>query len=237
MRSDRRIGCIVPTINVVAEQDFIALSRDHSSVHFARADIDRTTTIPEQFNQMVAAAPMLAAQLAKAEVEAVAFACTSASFFQGPGSDAEIAGAMSAEAKIPAVTTSSAVIEAFQHLDAQRIAIATPYVEWVWRAEREFFQAAGFDVPSIGGQNKDGGSSINRMSKTEVWDLVLSHDHADADIMFVSCTDLPVLGLIGELEQALKKPVVSSNQATYWAVSRILGLGPVDGYGRLLSGM
>ncbi len=230
----RRIGCIVPSLNAVAEQDFIALSRDQASVHFARADVTRSLPVAEQFGQMVDAAPSLAVQLVKAEVEAVAFACTSASFYRGPGSDAAIADAISAASGVPAVCTASAVVAALKLFGARRIAVATPYFEWVWQAEREFLQAAGFEVLAIGGLEREGGADINRLDADTIRDLVLSYDHPEAEAMFVSCTDLPVLGLAAELEEKLGKPMVTSNQATYWAVSAALGLDPVGGFGKLL---
>ncbi len=230
----RRIGCIVPSLNAVAEQDFIALSRGHASVHFARADVDQSLPVAEQFGQMVEAAPSLAVHLVKAEVEAVAFACTSASFYKGPGSDAAISEAISTIAGVPAICTASAVVDALKLFGADRIAVATPYFEWVWQAEREFLHAAGFEVVSIGGLEREGGGDINRLDPDTIRDLVRSHDHPEAEAMLVSCTDLPVLGLVPELEEDLGKPIVTSNQATYWAVSNIMDLGPVAGYGRLL---
>ena len=42
--------------------------------------------------------------------------------------------------------------------------------------------------------------------------------------MVVSCTDFPVLEMIPELEDRLAKPVVTSNQATFWAALRATGL-------------
>ena len=90
-RKNHRLGFIVPAINVVAEDDFIALAAADVGVHFARADVDTTREIAAQFDQMIDAAPALAAALAKAGVAVVAFACTSASFFRGEGSDRLIA--------------------------------------------------------------------------------------------------------------------------------------------------
>jgi maleate cis-trans isomerase len=36
----------------------------------------------------------------------------------------------------------------------------------------------------------------------------------------ISCTDFATLEAVPELERALGKPVVTSNQATFWAVLR-----------------
>ena len=37
-----RLGFIIPAINVIAEDDYIALAAADVGVHFARADVDTT---------------------------------------------------------------------------------------------------------------------------------------------------------------------------------------------------
>lgn len=231
---NHRLGFIVPAINVVAEDDFITLAAADVGVHFARADVDTSREISAQFDQMIDAAPALARSLAKAGVAVVAFACTSASFFRGEGSDRTIADAMTAAAAIPTLTTATAAVNALQAVGARRIAIATPYLSWVYEAEQAFFSSAGFEVVAVNGLERRGGSDINTIPDEAIRSLVKDVDRAEADALFVSCTDLPVLGLIDELEATHRKPVVTSNQATFWACAKIANLAPVDGYGILL---
>lgn len=234
-RKNHRLGFIVPAINVVAEDDFIALAAADVGVHFARADVDTNREIAAQFDQMIDAAPALAAALAKAGVAVVAFACTSASFFRGEGSDRLIAESMTAAAGLPTLTTATAAVNALRAVGAQRVAIATPYLSWVYEAERAFFAGAGFDVVAVNGLERRGGTDINTIPDADIHALVKDVDREHADAIFVSCTDLPVLGLIDELEAAHGKPIVTSNQATFWASAKIAGLAPVAGYGVLLS--
>ncbi|MEO5702213.1 MAG: hypothetical protein ABIS17_02510, partial [Casimicrobiaceae bacterium] len=53
--------------------------------------------------------------------------------------------------------------------------------------------------------------------------------------VFVSCTQLPTLGVVARLEAELGKPVITSNQATFWQALRATGyVAPVQGYGTLL---
>ena len=60
-------------------------------------------------------------------------------------------------------------------------------------------------------------------------------NRAEAQALFVACTDFPVMTMIGQLEEELGKPVITSNQATFWAALRAAGLDDrSDGYGRLL---
>jgi maleate cis-trans isomerase len=229
-----RLGFITPAINVIAEDDYIALADDDIGVHFARADVDTDCEVAEQFQQMIDAAPSLAAAIAKAGVAVVGFACTSASFFQGKGSDQVIAENMTAAAGVPTFTTATAAVSALRTVGAKRLAVATPYLSWVYEAERVFFQDAGFDVLAINGLERLGGTDINSISEEEIRVLVADVEKENADAIFVSCTDLPVLGLIDELERTHGKPVVTSNQATYWAAAKVAGVPPVSGYGTLL---
>ena len=229
-----RLGFITPAINVIAEDDYIALADDDIGVHFARADVDTDREVAEQFQQMIDAAPSLAASIAKAGVAVVGFACTSASFFQGKGSDQVIAENMTAAAGVPTFTTATAAVSALRTVGAKRLAVATPYLSWVYEAERVFFQDAGFDVLAINGLERRGGTDINSISEEEIRVLVADVEKENADAIFVSCTDLPVLGLIDELERTYGKPVVTSNQATYWAAAKVAGVPPVSGYGTLL---
>ena len=53
------------------------------------------------------------------------FCCTSASFFRGFGRDRELAGRIEQAVGVPALTTSSAVAEAFAALDIRRAFMVT----------------------------------------------------------------------------------------------------------------
>ena len=229
-----RLGFIIPAINVIAEDDYIALAAANVGVHFARADVDTDREIAEQFQQMISAAPVLATSIAKAGVSVVGFACTSASFFLGKGSDKVIAEQMTAMAGVPTYTTATAAVDALRTVGAKSVAIATPYLSWVYEAERTFFQEAGFQVVAINGLERHGGTDISSISDDEIRALVADIDRPAADAIFVSCTDLPVLGLIDELERTHNKPIVTSNQATYWAAAKTDGVPTVTGYGTLL---
>jgi maleate isomerase len=57
----------------------------------------------------------------------------------------------------------------------------------------------------------------------------------DADALFVSCTALPALEIIEEVEEKINKVVFSSNQTLIWDTIRSVGYkSSVDGYGKLL---
>jgi maleate isomerase/arylmalonate decarboxylase len=52
----------------------------------------------------------------------------------------------------------------------------------------------------------------------------------------ITCTDFPTLPLIAQLESEFGVPVVTSNQATFWAMLRAVGIEDrFEKFGRLLA--
>lgn len=229
-----RLGCVVPAHNVMVERDFHAMCPTAASVHVARADIDYDRPLEGQLRGMIENAPAAAARLAKAEMAAIAFACTSASFLDGPGSDRRIAADLQAVSGVPAITTSTAVVEALQALGVRRIAMATPYRQWVMDAEKAFLAAAGIEVVAMSGMELGRPADINAVPLAEVIDAAIAIDRPEAQAIFISCTDLDGRRAIEHVEAHCGKPVISSNQACFWALCRLAGVTPPPGPGRLM---
>ena len=62
-----------------------------------------------------------------------------------------------------------------------------------------------------------------------------SMDNPSADAIFISCTNYRTFDFIERLEQDCRKPVITSNQATFWAALRTIGCQEaIAGFGRLL---
>ena len=59
-------------------------------------------------------------------------------------------------------------------------------------------------------------------------------DTGDAEALFISCTALPVLKILDQLENKIKKTVLSSNQTLIWDSIRSVGYkSSIKGYGKL----
>jgi maleate cis-trans isomerase len=59
-------------------------------------------------------------------------------------------------------------------------------------------------------------------------------DVPEAEAIFISCTAWRTIEIIELLEKDLGKPVITSNQATMWAILKKMGIRGVEGYGKLL---
>jgi maleate cis-trans isomerase len=68
-----------------------------------------------------------------------------------------------------------------------------------------------------------------------VFDLGLAADHTQAEAIVLSCTDMRSVEIIARLEDALGKPVISSNQAMAFQAMQLAGIDEaMPGFGTLL---
>lgn len=229
-----RIGLIVPSNNTVVEREFNRLLPEDFVVVATR--MTNTRSEKEDLERMASQAERGAAELATAQVDVVAFACTAGSFMNGPEWERELQRKLEAAAGCPVVTTSEAFVEALRALGLRRVVVATPYSDEINELERRYIEAQAIAVQEIRGLQILQSVEIGHCSPEQARELVLQMDHESSDGAFVSCTNFRTVDVIDELETAIGKPVVSSNQATFWKCLQVLGYDqPVTGAGRLLS--
>jgi maleate cis-trans isomerase len=180
------------------------------------------------------ALPAAAELLAAAGPDLCLYGCTSGSFIDGLEGLERIVSLLTAVVGCPVVATTAAVVDALEALGIRRVALATPYVDEVNDLEASFLESTGFRVTAVRGLGLSG-SAIREVEPSAVAALAFAADTPDADAVFVSCTDLRALDVLEETEGALGKPVISSNQASLWAVLRRAGvLEQIPGLGALL---
>ena len=233
-RPRTKIGLIVPSSNTTVEPDFQRVVPPGVTLHAARMWLVDTT--PDGLEAMNEEAETAARALGSAAVDVVAYACTSGSFLGGPGYDEVLLAKIEGVAGgAPAVGTSPAVVEALRASGIRRVAVVTPYVDSINERLRTFLEAHGLEVSSMAGQQLVANLDIGKQTPDQVLRFANVHLFKEADGFFLSCTNWRAMEVAEPLEQALGKPVVTSNQATIWAAFRAVGLtDAVAGYGRLL---
>lgn len=231
-----RLGLLVPSSNTVMEQEFRAMLPRDISVHVGRIRLRQI--VVHELLKMEKQIREEALKLVDADVDAIGFGCTSGSLVRGLGHDKQIVDLIEKSAKRPAVATAGAVVEALRSLRLSRISVATPYVEKINVLEREFLEANGFFVEKMSGLDLKDNLAIGRLKSGTVSNLIRNVNSAMAEGVFLSCTNLPTIGVIARLEKMLGKPLVSSNTATLWAMLKEIRYSlKTARYGRLfLSG-
>ena len=157
---------------------------------------------------------------------------------QGPQGEGRILDIVREATGIEAVATSRLVLEALQALGLRKLVAAQPLQEqpggdrlsarrpalpWstTWRSRRKPLEFA-------------------TVTPREWAELARQHDRPDADGIFLSCTNTTQIEAIADIERALGKPVVNSNQAVLWGcvkrlqAARSAPLPPMPQLGRLM---
>jgi maleate cis-trans isomerase len=230
-----KIGLIVPSTNTINETEFWRLAPQGVTIHTGRATLLGKAT-EESYFRMAEAVKVAADDLATAEVDVVAYGCTSGSIIC---SLQDIVDDLKQRTGVPAVATAGAVVAALRALGSKCVAVATPYVDFVNESERRFLQDYGFEVASLHGlrlgETQEERRGIGRVPPEHVYRMARACDRPEADTIFISCTNLATIDVIAQIEADLGKPVVTSNQACFWACLRLLALPDrIEGYGRLL---
>ena len=77
---------------------------------------------------------------------------------------------------------------------------------------------------------------IGKVYPQYLFDVLSKQDLSKSDALFVSCTALPVLSIIKDLEKKIGKIVLSSNQTLIWdTLKQINYNNKVEGYGELFN--
>jgi len=229
-----RLGLLIPSSNTTIEHEFNVMRPKEATVHAARMRL-KTVTVSKLMD-MEREIEAAALKLADAKVNVIGFGCTSGSLVRGLGHDQEIVTRIEKATNIPAVATAGAVVNALKALKVSRISVATPYTEEINSLEKRFLEENGFAIKRVRGLGIKDNLKIGEQTPQTVYNLIKETDTSWNNGIFVSCTNLKTIGVIDRLEEELKKPVISSNTATLWAMlTKIKYIEPLIGWGRLLT--
>ena len=230
----------MPSSDATVEMDFHLLKPRGVAVYATRVFLEETRDPGEKvkaLGQMEGEIPRAAQLLAAVEPQLIAFCCTSGAFLDGARGDRRIAQAIEDATGVSAITTASALAEAIRVLGATTNDLLTPYSEEVAVKAAEYLQMSlpGLVIHRqrhlgiVSGIDKCGVSPLEILREGKA----LASDEGEA--LVISCTALPCLPIVTELEHDIMRPVVTSNLATMWLALRRLGVQePVLGRGQLL---
>jgi maleate cis-trans isomerase len=232
-----RVGLIIPSVNTYSEPQFNHFAPDGLGIHVARARVagQWKRPLPEMKDEIAGAARLLS----DAHPNVIVFHCTDTSMTQGPQGEGKILDIVKDATGIDAMATSRLVLEALQALGMKKVVLLTPYQSN--KAVIDYLTAAGVTVlrdVAMKLEPKDFGTVTPSQWAQMAKDL----DGPDSDGVFLSCTNTRQIEAIADIEKALGKPVVNSNQAVLWgAVKRLRGalgpLAPMPQLGRLMGSL
>jgi maleate isomerase len=232
----RHFGVLIPSTNTTCEIEFGRLLPAAYQAHFARLmssapgqpfSPSREEAIDEQSRL-----------LGTARVELVILAQTSASLF-AEDYDAATTRRISAAAGCPAVTSAQAVGRAVRALGVERIGLVSPYSEPVNARARDYFAAKyAIDTLALEGFAATDSYMIGKLGPENARAAFARIDRPEIEAFVVPGGNFPTMPSIAAWEREFGKPVVTTNQASVWAMLRHFGgHDRIAGFGRLLEAL
>ena len=225
MNAQARIGLIIPSSNRLTEPQFNRYAPPGVDIHVTR--LRMTGKFRKPLNELKRSLVEASEALSDVKPGVIVFHCTANSMENGLSHEAAIVEIIQQASGCPTLTTAQAITEAFTYFGIKKLVLISPYVKETNEHEVRYLNEAGYTVlHELGlGLETQGYSAV---TPGEWKNIVKENARADADGYFLSCTNTRMIEAIDAVEREMKKPVVSSNQATLWACLKRLGVAHSD---------
>jgi arylmalonate decarboxylase len=227
----RHFGVLIPSTNTTVEIECRLLPATYQA-HIGRLKSSGGGFAPSRDEDIDYQSHLLGT----AKVELVILAQTSASLV-ADDYDEVVTKRMRAGAGVPAITSAQAVGRAVRALGARRIAIVSPYSDAVNARAAHYFQAKhGLDTLALEGFGATDAYAIGQLGPQHAREAFARIDRAEIEAFVVPGGNFPTLTSIAAWEREFRKPVITTNQASFWAMLRALeGKDRLPAFGRLLA--
>jgi maleate isomerase len=230
MTTTHRIGLIVPSSNVTMETELpILLAQNGAATGrrftFHSARMRMTSVTPEALAAMNAQGERCAAELADAECDVLAYACLVAVMAAGPGAHLKAEASLRAAAggRTPVVTSAGALVDGIRALDAERVAMITPYAPALTVKVVGYLADAGIQVVDEVSLNVTDNRAVGRLDPCNPLRLLerLALRRAEA-LVLSACVQMPSLEAIDAAQELTSLPTLSAATATAAALLEAL---------------
>ena len=216
------LGLIVLQVDETIESDFRRLLPVDRPLYVSRIPSGAELT-PETIAQMAHDLPRAAALLPQVpDYAAVGYACTSGTTLIGAE---RVAALVAGECRTDAVCNPlNAAQAAIRALGITRLAVVSPYTAAIADPLCAALGTAGVAVVRALHFGEEIEANVARISPQSVCAASRAAvDGSGAEAVFLSCTNLKTLDLMGPLEAELGVPVFGSNLALAWDMARRAG--------------
>lgn len=219
-KANKRLGVLLPPGNVTMEIELPKYLEPGFTAHFTRLSREHSNISKNALLDMRNSMPRAADDLSHVAPDVVLYGCTSGSFVAGADGDRAINEEMTKITGVPAITTSTAVVQACRALGMKRIFMITPYPDSINETEVDFLAGEGIEVAGYDSFRLNHTLEYAEILSEDVAAMALSHreEIGGLDGLFISCTQVRAMDQIDRLEEVLGCPVICSNQASLWAM-------------------
>ena len=168
------------------------------------------------------------------QLDCIAYGCTSGTIAAGYQSIFEKVNSAKPNTKVTTPITSA--INAVKSLKIKRLSIFTPYTDEINQSVINYFKKENIKINQLSYFDIASDLDIGKVDPQYLFDTLTKIDLTNSDALFVSCTALPVLSIIDELEKKINSVVLSSNQTLIWDTLKEINYNnKVEGFGELFN--
>ncbi|WP_439598348.1 maleate cis-trans isomerase family protein [Falsiroseomonas sp.] len=219
-----RIGLLAPSANPAVEPELRNLLAPRAALHVTRLPVMPGTTLEQRNAAYPAAFVESLGDFGALALDAVIVGLTGPSYAQPPTEDAALQNRLGKLAGRPVLLAARAIAEALEALGRPKLLLFSPYPGWLTERAERYWRGAGLDLTES--FKVSDRFMAYELSPEEVADgLARLSLPADCAVL-LSGTGMPTLDAMGWMAGRIGVPMVSSNLACAFAVSRRLGLPP-----------
>ena len=232
--SNPKVGLLALSTDLTIEKDFNSICNKLPLDVFVNRIHNENPLTTENLLKMYEQIESITEKILPGEkINTIAYACTSGTI--AIGEDKVKEKIQLAKPGCHVTTPITSAIKAFNKMNIKKISVLTPYPESVNKTISEYLTKKNIDVMSFSTFDLDLDVDFARIDPKYLAEILTKLDIHDADALFVSCTALPALEILDEVEKKINKPVFSSNQTLIWDTIRLAGYkNSIKGYGKLL---
>jgi len=217
------IGVLTPQANTTVEPELWSLLPPGWSLLNARLTSRRNsieTRLLDYAEQLCASAT----QFSNAPIGALAVACTGLSYLIDEQRQQRLITAVEQQRQVTCVMAASATVAALRVLNANRIALLSPYPDALTRASVDYWQTHGFEVLRVTGPSlrDEQFHPIYSMQQESVYNSYRELADSGADAILMLGTGMPTLAAILRGNKEGLPVALSCNIALAWRAVYII---------------
>ena len=212
-----RIGIGVPQANPTVEPEFERLLPSSVAKYSVRL-CSKEESPADRLREYLESLPETLGRYDTLQLDAFGFACTGSSYIVGYDRETEITSSLREIAGYRIVTATDAIHRLLSELNANRVAMVSPYPTALQNASVEYWRSRGVTIQNI--TSVDIGQADTRgiyeLTSADAAAGLKAVDVSSTDAVLLSGTGMPSLRVLAQ--HGLPVPALSSNSALAWAL-------------------